>query len=183
MLEWLTWDQAGPLGESGWPSVGKDGESDVKSWHLQGCSPRLCRLRTDGFVPTSKYWKYWSHAGVIGPVNLVAAINMCLTFLHCFIDCYRREIGYGPVDRSAVMLWIGTGSLFLEGSCSTLLMTMQKVVIRRLREICMVESYTRTELREMCVACWSGFSYRVYIDSNHRDSRIWIIVYLVIASL
>jgi hypothetical protein len=28
--------------ESGVPSVGKIGECDVKSRHLQGCSPRLC---------------------------------------------------------------------------------------------------------------------------------------------
>jgi hypothetical protein len=39
----------------------------VASHHLQGCSPRLCRLRTDGLAPASKYWTYWSHAGVYGP--------------------------------------------------------------------------------------------------------------------
>jgi hypothetical protein len=33
----------------------------------------------------------------------------------------------------------------------------------------MVRDHTRTE-RGMCVACWSGFPSRVYIDLNHRDS-------------
>jgi hypothetical protein len=45
----------GLLGESGGPPVGKDGESDVESQHLQGCSPRLCRFMTDGLFPMSKY--------------------------------------------------------------------------------------------------------------------------------
>jgi hypothetical protein len=41
--------------ESVGPSVEKVGESDVESRHLQDCSPRLCRLRTDGLTPMSKY--------------------------------------------------------------------------------------------------------------------------------
>jgi hypothetical protein len=38
----------GSLEKSGGPSVGKSGESVVKSRDLQGGSPRMCRLRTDG---------------------------------------------------------------------------------------------------------------------------------------
>jgi hypothetical protein len=45
----------GPLGESEGMSIGKGGESVVKSWHLKGCSPCLSQLRTDGLVNTSKY--------------------------------------------------------------------------------------------------------------------------------
>jgi hypothetical protein len=50
LVDWLiglTGDRTGPLGESGGPSVGKGGENDVESRHLQGCSPCLCRLRTE----------------------------------------------------------------------------------------------------------------------------------------
>jgi hypothetical protein len=36
------------------PSLGKVGEWCAESQHLQGCSPRLCRLRTDGLTPASK---------------------------------------------------------------------------------------------------------------------------------
>jgi hypothetical protein len=39
--------------ESEGPSIGKVGECDVESWHLQSCRPRLCRLRTDGLAPTA----------------------------------------------------------------------------------------------------------------------------------
>jgi hypothetical protein len=48
----------GPLGEIGGPSVGKDGECDMEIRHLQHCSPYLCRLRTDGLAPASKYGTY-----------------------------------------------------------------------------------------------------------------------------
>jgi hypothetical protein len=37
--------------ESGGPSIGEVGECDMESRHLQYCSPRLCRLRTDGLAP------------------------------------------------------------------------------------------------------------------------------------
>jgi hypothetical protein len=33
----------------------KGGESDVESWHHQGGSPHLCRLRTDELDSVSKY--------------------------------------------------------------------------------------------------------------------------------
>jgi hypothetical protein len=45
----------GPLVEAGRPSVGKDGDGDVENWHLQGGSPSVCQLRTDGLAPASKY--------------------------------------------------------------------------------------------------------------------------------
>jgi hypothetical protein len=44
-----------PLVERGGPLVGKVGEWCVESRHLQGCSPRLCWLRTDGLAHASKY--------------------------------------------------------------------------------------------------------------------------------
>jgi hypothetical protein len=45
----------GPLGGKWKLLVGKVGEWFVESRHLQGCSPRLCRLRTDGLALASKY--------------------------------------------------------------------------------------------------------------------------------
>jgi hypothetical protein len=57
----------GPLGEKWRQLGGKVRKWYVASQHLQGCSPRLSRLRTDGLAPARKYWTYWSHAGVYGP--------------------------------------------------------------------------------------------------------------------
>jgi hypothetical protein len=51
----LTRDRAGRIGGNWRTSVGKVGECDVASRHLQGCSPHLCRLRIDGLTPASKY--------------------------------------------------------------------------------------------------------------------------------
>jgi hypothetical protein len=93
---------------------------------------------------------------------------------HCFNSCLGRKIGYRPVDRSAVVLWIGSGALFREQwPCLTLLTTTWMVTIRWSRKIRMVWDHTQTE-REMRVVCWLGFPYRVYINLNHRDSRIWV---------
>jgi hypothetical protein len=41
--------------ESGGQLVWKVGECDVPSQHLQGCSPHLCPLRTDGLASVSMY--------------------------------------------------------------------------------------------------------------------------------
>jgi hypothetical protein len=65
--ELLTWDRTVLLEKSGGPSVEKSGESDVENWSLQGCSPRLCRLRTDELTPANKYWTYWSHTRYMWP--------------------------------------------------------------------------------------------------------------------
>jgi hypothetical protein len=46
-----------------------------------------------------------------------------------------------------------------------------KVAICGPCEIRMVIDHTLTECGKR-VACWSGFPCTVYIDSNHRDSRI-----------
>jgi hypothetical protein len=104
--------------ESGGPSVGKVGECDVESQQLQGCSSRLCQLRTEGLVHVSKYWMYRSHVGDMGPVSLVAGCSQNLVFSPCFIGYYGREAGYGPADWSAGVMWVGFGALLLGSSGS-----------------------------------------------------------------
>jgi hypothetical protein len=52
---WLNWRLGGALRWKLRQLVGKVREWYVVSQHLQGCSPRLCWLRTDGLAPTSKY--------------------------------------------------------------------------------------------------------------------------------
>jgi hypothetical protein len=63
----------------GGPSVGK---WSVESRHLHGCSSYLCRLRTDGLAPTSKYCPYRSHAGDMGSVSL--------------LDDRQHNVGFAP---------------------------------------------------------------------------------------
>jgi hypothetical protein len=79
---------------------------------------------------------------------------------------------YGSISRRTVDC-VESPSSRGQWICSNLLMTMRKVAMCWPREICIVWDYTRTE-RGMRMACWSGFPCRVYINSNHRDSRIWV---------
>jgi hypothetical protein len=49
--EELTWRPGGACRWKGETVGWEDREWYVESKHLQGCSPRLCRLRTDGLAP------------------------------------------------------------------------------------------------------------------------------------
>jgi hypothetical protein len=172
---WLNGDRAGPLGERGDNWLGSSGSGYVASQHLQDCSPRLCRLRTVRLTPMSKYWTYWPHTDDMGPVNLVARCWWMFDFLHCFIRWLGRETGYGPADRSAGVLGIVSGALFLGSSDFVQL-------CRWLMEGCHVRGPPAGSVCQAYVD-WCGkrtcrvgrvFPCRVYIDLNRRDSRIWV---------
>jgi hypothetical protein len=87
----------GPLGESGDNWLGRSGSGYVASRHLQGCSPRLCRLRTVRLAPASKYCMYRSHAGDMDPVSLVVSCPQELTFLHCSLAIVGEKLGTDPL--------------------------------------------------------------------------------------
>jgi hypothetical protein len=52
---WLNWRPGGALKGKWRQLVGMVGQWYVASRHLQGSSPYLCQLRTDGLAPMSKY--------------------------------------------------------------------------------------------------------------------------------
>jgi hypothetical protein len=149
----------GPLGEEWRPSVGKVVEWYVESWHLQGCSPRQCRLRTDGLATASKYWTYRSHVVDMCPISLVVyhqqrvALVPLLQWLAWERNWLRTR---GSVSRRAVN-FVGSPFSQEQWLCPSLLTTSWKVAICGPREIRMVEGHTRTEHKKR-VVCWSGFS-------------------------
>jgi hypothetical protein len=164
--------------KSGGPSVGKVGECDVVRQHLQDYSPRLCQLMTDELAPTSKYWMYWSHASDMNPVILVAwhQQRMALPPLLQWLAQERNWVRTREsVSRHVVDC---VGSLFLRSSGSVhhcwwfheRLLYVDHVRHIWSRAICgpSVESVWRVG---------QVFPYRVYIDSNRRDSRIWVTAY------
>jgi hypothetical protein len=125
-----------------WRTVNWEGRG---VWCGKSAPPRLqppsMAVKDRWVGPASKYSTYWSHASVMGPTSLVVSCQQKLDSPppHCFIAYYGREARYGTADRSAVMLWIGTGALLLgQWIYSNLLTTTRKVVIRELREICIV---------------------------------------------
>jgi hypothetical protein len=106
----IGWDHLGGPVEH---SEGKDRESVVAILRFLCGSPCLCRLRIEGLIPVSKYWTYRSHAGDYGPSKPSSWLpTYALLCSHCFIGWLGRETGYGPVDRSAGVLWIVSGALF-----------------------------------------------------------------------
>jgi hypothetical protein len=120
----------GPLGGSVEYSEGKDWESAVAISRFLCCSPHLCRLRTEGLVPVSKYWTYRSHAGVYGPSKPSSMLSIDANFyllLHWL--SWERNISW-PMNYSA-RLWVAPGALILESSRirPTLLTTTWMVAI------------------------------------------------------
>jgi hypothetical protein len=98
-------------------SEGKGGKSAMAILMFQCSSPRLCRLRTEGLVPVSRYCTYQSHAGVYGPGKPNTWMPTDVWFcLHCFNGWLGRETGYGLTDQSAGVLWIVSGTLFPSSS-------------------------------------------------------------------
>jgi hypothetical protein len=85
----------------------------------------------------------------------------------------RHPLLFGPADRSADVLWIVSGALFLgsSGICPNLSAPRESLprtwTARRKHTLGI-----RGLAWEAYVSCWSGFPCRVYIDSNHHDPRI-----------
>jgi hypothetical protein len=130
----------------------------MESRCLQGCSPRLCRLRTDGLAPMSKYWTYRSHDDVMGPISLVAGCQQKLVFssLPHWLLWERSWVRtHGSNDRRAVD-YVGSPSSQGQWICINLLTTLWQAAIHWPHEISMVNDHTWTE-HEKCVACWSDF--------------------------
>jgi hypothetical protein len=181
VLRLLTWDRMGPLGKNGGSSVGKDGECDVESRHLQDSSPHLCRLRTEGLVPMNKYLTYWSHAGDMGPVNRCSwsATNAQL-YPYCF-NGFEEERNWVWTHRSVsqhVMDWDRSPFLGRSSSVQRCWRLRERLPgTGTARRKCM--SDIRGLAQKAYMSFVSGFPCRVYIDLNHHNSRIWVIACLV----
>jgi hypothetical protein len=159
--------------KSGGLSVRKVGECDVASQHLQGFSHCLCRLRTDGLTPTSKYWTYRSYAGDICPISLVAHCQEVLG-LSTLVQwlCWRRNLGGSHRPLSWAERWSREQCIH-----PTLLMTRERLLyVDYIRYV-----WSRTIRGPSMKSVWRVdwvFPCMVYINSNRRDSRIWVIIYL-----
>jgi hypothetical protein len=167
IVGWITWGRAGPLGGKWRPLVEKVWEWYVESWHLQGCSPRLCQLNDQWVhpreqvlsVPIACYW--------YGP-SKPSSLSSTDAWL-------KRETGYGPVNRSASVLWIVSGAPFLESSGirPNLSVTRERLLyVDHVRYVWLRSIHRPSMENVWCVG--QIFPYMVYIDSNHRDSRIWV---------
>jgi hypothetical protein len=155
--------------------IGKVGEWCVVSWHLQGCSPHLCRLSTDGLVPANKYWTYRSHVGDMGAVSLLASCQQKLgfsTLLQWFF--FGREAGNKPADHSVGLRVVSGALLFRSSGFVQIYWWLHErlLYVDHVRYV-----WSRSIHGPSLKSVWRVsrvFPCRVYIDLNRRDSRIWV---------
>jgi hypothetical protein len=101
---------------------------------------------------------YQSHTGITGSVSLVVCRQQMVA-LPPLLQWLARERNWvrtrGSVSRQAGD-WVKSPFSQEQWLCPSLLTTSQKVAIRGLHEIRMIEDHTWTE-RGKHVVCWSGF--------------------------
>jgi hypothetical protein len=164
-----------PLGGKWRPSIGNVGEWYVANRHLQGCSPRLCQLRTDELAPASMYWTYQSFAGVYGP-SKPSSWSPTGAYLMptASLVGLGEKLGTNSQIGQPVCYRLCQEPLF-SGSVGSI------QICRRLKKGCYMwttwDMYGRLSVESMwhvgrVFPCW------VYIDSNCYDSRVWVTAYL-----
>jgi hypothetical protein len=100
-------------------------------------------------------------------------INICLAFITVSIVVLGEKLGGRPVDQSVGVLGVVLGALFLGSSRvrPTLLGQHERLPrtgTARRKRTCGI----RGPVQEAYMSCISYFPCMVYLDSNHRDSRI-----------
>jgi hypothetical protein len=161
----------GHLGGSVGNSEGKGEESAMTILRFLCGSPRLCRLRTEGLVPVSKYWTYRSHAGDMGPVSLVACHRqkLGLSLLLHWLAWKRNWVRtHGLVSRRAEPFFSGA-----VGSVQIYRWLEKGYHVRGLPVGSVRRTYVDWHGKRTCRVD-QVFSCRVYINSNHCDSWIWV---------
>jgi hypothetical protein len=155
---------------------GKGGKSVVSILRFLCGSPYLCRLRTEGLVPVSKYWTYRSHAGVYGP-NKPSSLP-------------STEGGFTPTASMTVLgEKLGTNLRIDQLMCCGLRQeplfsgaVALSIIVDDFTKGCHVQVLPTRSVRRAYVD-WHRkrtcrvdriFPCRVYIDSNCRDSWIWV---------
>jgi hypothetical protein len=147
--------------------------------NLQGCSPRLCRLRADGLTPVSTYWMYWSHVGDMCLVSLVTCHQQMhgLSALSQWL-CWERNWAGSREPLSQVERW--SQEYFSWEQCihPTLLMTHERLLYVDHVRYVWLRAIRGPSVKNVWHVGWV-FLYIVYIDSNRCDSQIWVTACLV----
>jgi hypothetical protein len=110
-------------------SEGKGGESVVAILSFLCGSPHLCRLRTYGLIPRSKYWTYRSHVGVYRP-SKPSSLPSTDAWLNPTSSLTWLREKLRRVPRTTQPGWeVESGSLFLRNSSihPTLLTTHERL--------------------------------------------------------
>jgi hypothetical protein len=169
----------GHLGGSVEHSEGKGGESVVAILRFLCGSPCLCRLRTEGLVPVSKYWTYQSHASVYGPSKPSSLLSIEDGFtLTASMTTLGEKLGIDP--RIGQPACCGLCQELIFSGAVTLSIVVDDFTkgchMRRLPAESVHGVYVDWRRKCMCHVDWV-FPCRVYNDSNCHDSPIWVTAY------
>jgi hypothetical protein len=165
----------GHLGGSVEHSEGKCGKSVVAILRFICGSPCLCRLRTEGLIPVSKYWTYRSHSGVYGlskPTSwlptegwLFPTTSMVGSGEKLDTDPWITQSGWGLCRKP---FFLGAVDLFkYVGDCA------KGCHVRRLSTGSVHGAYGDWRGKRTCHVDYV-FPCKMYIDLNRCDSRIWV---------
>jgi hypothetical protein len=164
------------LGGSVEHSEEKGGESAVTILRFLCDSPRLCRLRTEGLVPMSKYWTYRSHAGDYGSSKpssrlvteawLFPTISLAVVGEKLGTDPWISQLAYCGLCREP--FFSGAMDLFKSVDDCT-----KGCHVRGLSVGSVHQAYVDWRGKHTC-RVGRVFPCRVYIALNHRDSHIWV---------
>jgi hypothetical protein len=157
-------------------SEGMGGESVVAIPRFLCGSPCLCRLRTEGLVPMSKYWMYRSHAGVYGS-SKPSSWSSTEAWLKSTASLVGsgEKLGMDPWINQPAQCGLCREPIFsgAVGSVQFCRWLMKGCHLRGLSVGSVCQAYVDRRGKHTCCVDWV-FPCRVYIDSNHYDSQIWV---------
>jgi hypothetical protein len=153
-------------------SEGKGRESAMAILRFLCGSPRLCQLMIEGLVPMIKYWTYRSYTGDMGLVRWCSWVTTWPKPLS-LLQGYREGGGKRWPKTTAGSVCLRLPRLLLGvGACFVLMGTSERLPTWTTWDVgssTLCESSVESVWRVDQV-----FPCRVYIDSNHRESRIWV---------
>jgi hypothetical protein len=129
-------------------------------------SPRLCRLRTEGLVPVSKYWTYRSHAGVSGPSK-----PSSWSSTEAWLKSTASLAGLREKLGTDGALWIVSGALFLKSNgIHPNLLTTHEWLSRMGTARRKHKPSVRGLAWEAYVSCWSRYP----LQGVHWFESLWL---------
>jgi hypothetical protein len=146
----------------------------MKSRHLQGCSPHLCRLRTDGlalWASIERTDRMLVH-GPSKPISRLSTETWLFPLFHWLLwerswIRTRRSVSRRVVDCVESPSSRGSGSVQIYWWLHERLLYIDHMRYVWSRAIC------GPSVKSVWRVGWV-FPRRVYIDSNHLDSQIWV---------
>jgi hypothetical protein len=158
-------------------TLGREGrESVVAILRFLYGIPRLCRLRTEGLVPVSKYWMYRSYASDYGPCKPSSRLS---TEAWLFSTASLADVGekLGTDPQIGQLTCCGLcRKPFFSGAVDLFKFVDDCVKgchIRGLPTVSVHRPYVDWHGKHTC-RVGRVFLCRVYIYSNRRDSQIWV---------